>query len=72
MIRIDGQCYMSGGAWGHLLNEHYLIPIEHSQKRGRKPGGNNTDAPGAPYEPLASGQPGPRLFAYINGGTPPI
>jgi hypothetical protein len=67
-IRIDGLCYMNRDAWGHLLNEHYLLPIERSQKTRRKPGGNGTCAP---YEPLAAGAPPPRLFSYINGGMHP-
>ena len=70
-IRIDGPRYERHGAWGHMLNEHYLKEIERRQKRGRRPGGDGT---AAPYEPVAGSVEGadqaPRLFGYINGGIP--
>jgi hypothetical protein len=67
-IDIAGPRYMRHGAWGHLLNEHYLAAIERSQKSGRRPGGDGTSAP---YE-VVGGTPdaAPRLFDYINGGAP--
>jgi hypothetical protein len=68
-IRIDGPHWQRAGAWGHLLGEHYLYPIEQAQRRGRKPGGRGGSAPfgavGAQASVLA-----PRLYAYINGGSP--
>ena len=70
-IRIDGPRYERRGAWGHMLNEHYLKEIERCQKHGRRPGGDGT---AAPYEPVAGSVEGadqaPRLFRYINGGIP--
>ena len=70
-IAIDGPCYQQRGAWGHLLNEHYLSAIEQSQKAGRKRGGRGGCAP---YELLnADIFPDvtvPRLFSYITGGVP--
>ncbi len=69
-IRIDGPRYERRGAWGHMLNEHYLKPIERCQKRGRRPGGDGTPEP---YEPVAGSEESqgriPRLFRYINGGA---
>jgi hypothetical protein len=70
-IRIDGPRYERYGAWGHMLNEHYLKEIERCQKHGRKPGGDGT---AAPYEPapgsVEEAERAPRLFSYINGGIP--
>ena len=67
-IDIAGPRYKHRGAWGHLLNEHYLRAIERCQKSGRRPGGDGTSAPYA----LIAGTAGeaPRLFGYINGGVP--
>ncbi len=70
-IRIDGRRFERPGAWGHLLNEHYLYPIVDAQRRGRRRGGRNTAAPFV--EIGSSGAPGgsvPRLYSYINGGVP--
>ena len=44
-IDIAGPRYEHRGAWGHLLNEHYLAAIERCQKSGRRPGGDGTSAP---------------------------
>ena len=70
-IRIDGRRFERPGAWGHLLNEHYLYPIVDAQRRGRRRGGRNTAAPF--IESGSAGVPGgpePRLYSYINGGVP--
>lgn len=69
-IRIDGPCWQRDGAWGHLLDEHYLYPIEAAQRRGRKPGGRGGSAPFRAVGPQSSVL-APRLFAYLNGGSPP-
>ena len=62
----------AAGWLGHLLNEHYLWPIEQGQKDGRRRGGQHGRAP---YELIdADAFPDttlPRLFSYINGGAPP-
>lgn len=67
-IHIDGPCYEHESAWGHLLNAHYLRPIQEKQKDGRKQGGNGSLDPYV----LKPGSVGgiPRLFSYINGGVP--
>ncbi len=70
-VRIDGRRFERPGAWGHLLNEHYLYPIVDAQRRGRRRGGRNTAAPF--IESGSAGVPGgpePRLYSYINGGVP--
>jgi hypothetical protein len=70
-IHIEGPRYLHPGAWGHLLNEHYLYPIAGAQRSGRRRGGKGT---AAPFVPLVSAEgvvkPAPRLFGYINGGIP--
>ncbi|NTW03544.1 MAG: hypothetical protein HGA19_20105 [Oscillochloris sp.] len=70
-IHIDGPRYEHRGAWGHLLNEHYLHDIEAIQKNGRKRGGCGGCAPytmrnsdSFPEDMV------PRLFSYLNGGSP--
>jgi hypothetical protein len=68
-IEIDGPRYVRPRAWGHFLNEHYLVDIERQQKVRHRPGG---DGGAAPYELLNAEQflnHTPRLFNYINGGT---
>ena len=74
-IQIDGPSWVRPGAWGHLLGEHYLYPIEQLQRPGRKRGGIGG---AAPFRRLAEGGPldspsdgVPRLYAYLNGGQPP-
>jgi len=71
-VAIDGPRYEHEGAWGHLLNRHYLRAIDHSQREGHKHGPK--DASPAPYVlinvrdyPDASQ---PLLFRYLNGGAP--
>lgn len=71
-IEISGPVYWRPGAYGHLLNEHYLIPMERRQLRAQRPSGDGT---AAPYELLTgTGNPQtdrvPRLYSYINGGRP--
>ena len=69
-IEIAGPRYEHRGAWGHLLNEHYLAAIERCQKSGRRPGGDGTSAP---YELVGGAiNAAPRLFGYINGGAPKL
>ena len=70
-INIDGPCYERLKAWGHLLNQHYLAPIDALQKVGHRGGGRDGSAPfeltNGPAYPNATT---PRLFSYINGGAP--
>jgi hypothetical protein len=35
-VRIDGNCYRRSGAWGHLLNAHYLCELEQDVIEGRR------------------------------------
>ena len=68
-IQIDGPRFVRPGAWGHLLNEHYLYPLADSQRQGRRKGGSGGAAPFVPAGDTQ--QPAtPRLYAYINGGAP--
>lgn len=69
-IQIDGPRFVRLGAWGHLLNAHYLYPILAVQRHGRRRGGAGT---AAPFVALGDGREEattPRLYGYINGGTP--
>ena len=70
-MHIDGPRYVRPGAWGHLLNEHYLRGIEEAQRPGRKRGPAHESAD--PFVPLgADGDAAavPRLYRYLNGGAP--
>lgn len=70
-IRLDGPQYVRPGAWGHLLNQHYLSGIEASQKQGRKHGGRGDAAPFVLANRTAFPRAlQPRLFDYLNGGSP--
>ncbi len=69
-IRIDGPRFVRLGGWGHLLNAHYLYPLAEVQRHGRRRGGAGT---AAPFVALGNGRDEvttPRLYEYINGGTP--
>ena len=60
--RIEGERYRRDGAWGHLLNAHYLIPMIEDMKSGGGAGrlaviGENLRAT-------------PRLWEYHAGRTP--
>ncbi|MGN6169735.1 MAG: hypothetical protein ACTHQQ_16420 [Solirubrobacteraceae bacterium] len=64
-IHIAGPCFEYEGAWGHLLNAHYLIDIDREQRQ-RRP---SPDASG-PYVLIeGTAPPGtvPLLFSYLNG-----
>lgn len=72
-IRIQGLRYVAPGRWGHLLNAHYLTPIRNWQKHGHRRGGRGTSKP---FKLVNGDEDGgaaqPRLFAYINGGSPDL
>ena len=72
-VMIQGPRYERKGAWGHLLNEHYLRGIERAQKDGRKrgPKRESTDPYVLINEVKHPDAEVPRLFRYINGGSPP-
>lgn len=69
-IRIDGPRYVRCGAWGHLLNDHYLAAIEDEQRVGHSRGGKGGAAPYERLDRVVPQQSAPRLFGYINGGVP--
>jgi hypothetical protein len=59
-IRIDGELYRRPDAWGHLLNEHYLAPME-----------AHLNGAGGSFVPVR--QTGvPRLYGYAAGASPPV
>jgi hypothetical protein len=70
-IEIDGPRYEHRGAWGHLLNAHYLRAIEQAQLRERV--GRAAAHDGAPYtlinRPRFPGAVVPRLYDYLAGGS---
>ena len=72
-IQIDGSIYLRPKAWGHLLNEHYLKQIDRAQRVRLKKGGQGKK-PAAPYIQVYPdpriGVQAPRLYSYINGGSP--
>lgn len=66
-IAIHGPIWIHRGAWGHLLNSHYLRAIGLAQDGGSSPGPATATA--KPYEQFGgAAATAPRLFAYINGG----
>jgi hypothetical protein len=69
-IDLDGPCYKREGAWGHLLNEHYLFAIDRCQRCGYRKGGAGGSLP---YTLINAdrfdSRSTPRLFDYLNGGT---
>lgn len=68
LIKIDGRLYEKQGkdAWGHLLNEHYLLGLDKYLKQAK-----NTSNP---YCLIDSAQMetrnNPRLYSYFDGGRP--
>ncbi len=70
-IDIDGPRYEHRGAWGHLLNAHYLGHIDRAQPRVGEGGAAGRD--GEPYtlmnEPEFPGAAVPRLYRYLGGSS---
>ena len=68
-IAIDGPRYEDRGAWGHLLNAHYLRNIARCQPHAEPDRGAARD--GQPYTLINPQQfPGaevPRLYRYLHG-----
>jgi hypothetical protein len=67
-VEISGPRFRHDGAWGHLLNAHYLIDIDETHR----PRANAAaTAPGARPYVLITGTARagtiPRLFSYLNG-----
>lgn len=72
-VHIEGAHYVRPGAYGHLLNIDYLLPIRDAQKRGRKQGGRSDALPfvRTKIEPAEYAYTDvPRLYEYLNGGSP--
>jgi len=69
-IAIDGPRYEREGAWGHLLNRHYLRAIDQRQRTGNQPGPvDQTADPFVLRDPRAwPDERQPRLYRYLNGG----
>jgi hypothetical protein len=68
-IEIAGPRFKHNGAWGHLLNAHYLIDIDKAQRQRSTTGDGPVDA--APYvliEGTAPAGTAPQLFRYLDGG----
>lgn len=66
LIEIDGPVFEQKGGWGHLLNEHYLTPID----QHLYPASNRSTRPDSPY--IKDGQRAryPRLYEYFHGKQP--
>lgn len=65
--RIGGERFMRRNAWGHLLNAHYLFPME-QEVRARRRG----ETPEFALRPLpGNSNRRPRLFDYFGGASPP-
>jgi len=70
-IHIAGPRFRHNGAWGHLLNAHYLRAIDEAQFLPSDAGGALNDA--APYVPIEGTAPAeavPSLFHYLGGAGP--
>lgn len=64
---IGGERFVRRGAWGHLLNAHYLFPMEH-EWRALQAGQSHR---GLPLKALPFNEARvPRLFEYFGGGSP--
>jgi pimeloyl-ACP methyl ester carboxylesterase len=66
LIEIDGPTFVQTGAWGHLLNEHYLMPIDDYLYPGARRQRREED----PYPPKGEQSPKPRLYGYFHGKRP--
>jgi len=65
-IDIDGPVYEQKGAWGHLLNQHYLMPIDDHLY----PGGKKFRHERNPFPGPAKVDISPRLYRYFHGKHP--
>jgi hypothetical protein len=67
-IEIDGPRFKHDGAWGHLLNAHYLRAIDEAHCRPSDAKDARKDAsPYTPIEPTGSAAAVPSLFGYLGG-----
>jgi hypothetical protein len=66
LIEIDGPTFVQTGAWGHLLNEHYLMPIDDYLYPGARGQRRDED----PYPPKGEQSSKSRLYEYFHGKRP--
>jgi hypothetical protein len=67
LIEIEGPVYEQKDGWGHLLNEHYLAPIDSYLY----PANSKQPRPDNPYAGVDQKAPTPRLYGYFHGNHPP-
>lgn len=65
--RICGERYLRPDTWGHLLNAHYLHPMEREWLASSPRAALRTALIGLPGNRLET----PRLFGYFGGASPP-
>ena len=66
LIEIDGPVFRQQAAWGHLLNEHYLTPIDDFLYPGERKYRRDED----PYPGIGKRPQKPRLYKYFHGKRP--
>ena len=66
LIEIDGPVFEQKEGLGHLLNEHYLTPIDDYLYPGARKFHREDD----PYPPNGNGASKPRLYQYFHGKHP--
>jgi hypothetical protein len=67
LIEIDGPLFEREVAWSHLLNEHYMTPIDDFLY----PGGRSSHCHEEdPYRDSGSEPKTPRLYKYFHGKRP--
>ena len=65
-IEIDGPVFEQKEQWGHLLNEHYLAPIDDFLYPGSEPYSRDND----PFPPTGIEAEESRLYKYFHGNSP--
>ena len=65
-IQIDGRIFVRPRAWGHLLNQHYLTPIDDYLYPGPRAYRREDN----PYPAVGAGPPQSRLYGYFHGKRP--
>jgi len=66
LIEIDGPLFERKSAWGHLLNEHYMTPIDDYLYPGQRRHHREQD----PYPGAGKRSQKPRLYDYFHGKRP--